>query len=148
MTQMCNNDTVNNVMPPHCILMGKLHEYAKDNPTQLHAGEVALMVQFDGLLATNPREDLLIAVTVGYYTMPIPEATSESFDRTLRFEVVQKESGGEIRKKSTLSTWMLGNFLRRTDHKRRSFQMRRGSLLDVREVQRQQPRERTGELRE
>jgi hypothetical protein len=54
MTLMYYTDAVSDCMPPHCRLVGKLHEYATANLQRLRVEEIALVVQFDGLLATNP----------------------------------------------------------------------------------------------
>jgi hypothetical protein len=74
MTLMYYTDAVSNIMPPHCRLIGKPHEHAKANPHHLHVEEIALMVQFDGLLAASPRDDddLLIAVLSDSTPCPSP----------------------------------------------------------------------------
>jgi hypothetical protein len=149
MTLVREDDPANDVMPPHCRLIGQLHEYAKDNPTQLHVGEIALMVQYDGLLATNPHDaiDLLMAVTIGYYTMPIPRATAEVFNKAQRVEVVRTDTGGLVQRKgSKLSLGMLGKFFAPRGPRPRGVpKEKRRSFSDVRAVPRQRRDKRTGE---
>jgi hypothetical protein len=63
MMQMYDADAANNVMPPHCILLGQLQKYAQYE--NLHEDEIALVVQFDFLLTSDIDEDTVIAVTIG-----------------------------------------------------------------------------------
>jgi hypothetical protein len=124
LTLVCNDDPVNDVMPPHCRLIGQLHEYAGTNPTKLRVGEIVLVVQYDGLLTANPLDggDLLIAVT---YTMPVARATAQAFDKARRVEVVRMDTGGLVQRKgSELSLGVLGNFLRHVGPGRKPFRRR------------------------
>jgi hypothetical protein len=95
--------------------------------------EIARVVQFNGLLATNPHDDgdLLIAVTIGFYAMPFPRAKPELFVQTQKVDVVRA-----LFDKKKLSIVMLGIFARHVDNDDKAFLTEsHGGCSDVPRVQ-------------
>jgi hypothetical protein len=41
--------------------------------------EIELVVQFDGLLTDDLERDFVVAVAIGFYTMPVLREISETF---------------------------------------------------------------------
>jgi hypothetical protein len=112
-------------MPPSCVLVGQLQMYA-DSP-HIREGEIEVMVQFHGLLTYDTVGQYVVAVTIGFYAMPVLRETSKRFQGGLRVDVVETDAGFVPDRRRNMAIAALGDFLRRADVESKAFDRSRNS---------------------
>jgi hypothetical protein len=112
-TRAFERNRVHQAMPPRCQLVESL--YASKDSTCIHEDEINLIIEFDGLIAYDLDEVYVIAITIGFYAMPVLREISAKFGSGTRVEDVETDTGAPPIHGEKMYIKAFGNFLCHAD---------------------------------